>query len=260
MQFLSALTMAGLIGAMSLVTWYLAKRRRDEMQQIESIEELVHLRRWSEAAGILQRLLSKPTRTPQARVHALLFLSTLLGRYHRFDDAVIVQNYLLEHVQLDPASDYALRLGRAMAMLQADHLFDADRAIADLRKTNAQNENDSGGLALVEIYRDVKTGHPDEAVQMFEAKLPVLRKQLGVRVGDAYALAARGYDLLGRPDDAAQNFERATLLTPVEELVRRYAEVKPLTLKFQPAARPGFINKQPPVGVSQSAVESNANS
>ena len=146
-QFFSALAMAGLIGAMSLMTWYLAKRRREEMQQIESIEELVHLRRWSEAAAIMQRLLSKPMRTPQARIHALLFLSTLLGRYHRFDDAVIVQNYLLDHVQLDPSSDYALRLGRAMAMLQADHLFDADRAIADLRKSNAQNENDSGGLA-----------------------------------------------------------------------------------------------------------------
>ena len=30
-----------------------------------------------------------------------------------------------------------------------------------------------------EIYRDVKTGHPQEAVEMFEKSLPILRSHLG---------------------------------------------------------------------------------
>ena len=70
----------------------------------------------------------------------------------------------------------------------------------------------------------------------------------------------RGYDLLGRPDEAARNFERATLLTPVEELVRRYAEVKPLTLKFSPAPRPSFKSAEQPVADSRPVMESNVNS
>lgn len=242
-RFLSSLAMIGVIAVMSLITWSVAKRRRAELQQLEAIEELVHLRRWDEAAAIVQQLLSRPTRTPHARIHGLLFLSSILARYHRFDDTVIVQNYLLEHVQLDPSSDYGLRLGRAMAMLQADHLFDADRAIVDLRRASQDSENDSGGLALVEIYRDVKTGHPDEAVRMFESKLPALREQLGARVADAYALAARGYDLLGREDEAARAFESATLLAPVSELTRRYPEVVPLTKKFVAVETPNRIRE-----------------
>lgn len=238
MKLLSSFLLVLIVAAMSLVTWFIARQRRAELQTLEALEEMVHLHRWEEAAAVVDRLLSAPTRTPQARVHGLLFLATVLGRYHRFDDAVQVQNYLLEHVQLDPSSDHALRLGRAMSMLRADHLFDADRAIADLRRAAQESEDESGGLALVEIYRDVKTGHPDEAIRMFEQKLPAIRDQLGTRVADAYALAARGYDLVGRTGEAARAFENATLLMPTSELTRRYPEVAPLTEKYAAAPAP----------------------
>jgi hypothetical protein len=148
----------------------------------------------------------------------------------------MVQEYILEHVHLDPESAFGLRLGRAMALLREERLFDADRAISDLRRGVPGRE--SGGLALVEIYRDVKTGHPAEAIEMFEAKLGVMRDQLGHRVGDAYALAARAYDLLGREEEAKQAFGRGTLLAPVGELTRRYPELAGMVEKYPPAAAP----------------------
>jgi hypothetical protein len=125
-----------------------------------------------------------------------------------------------------------------MAMLREDHLFDADRAIAELRRMSSGAGVDSGGLALVEIYRDVKTGHPDEAVAIFEDKLPALRDQLGHRVADAYALAARAYDLLGRTAEAQDAYTRATLLAPLVELHRRYPDVEKLAGRYQPASAP----------------------
>lgn len=123
-----------------------------------------------------------------------------------------------------------------MSMLHEDRLFDVNKAIGDLRRSRDGQE--SAGLALVEIYRDVKTGHPEEAIEIFERKLPVMREQLGQRVADAHALAARAYDLLGREAEARAAYENATLLSPEVELQRRYAEVRPLGEKYPAAVAP----------------------
>src|SRR5690606_7370874 len=132
------------------------------------------------------KLLSRPMRTQPARIRALILLGTILGRYHRFADAIMVYDYLLANVQMDPVSEHGLRLGRAMAILREDHLFDADRAISDLRRS----DRESGGLALIEMYRDVKAGHPEEAIAVFNERHHAMRRQLGHRLGDAYVLLA----------------------------------------------------------------------
>jgi tetratricopeptide (TPR) repeat protein len=235
---LSGLAMLGVIVGMSLLTWRKAQGHRDEARQVASIEELVQLRRWSEAAQLLDGLLGRPMRAHQARIQCLIYLAAVLARYHRFDDAIQVQQYLLDTIRLDPGTEHGLRLGRAMAMLRADHLFDADRAINELRRIAAADGRESGGLALVEMYRDVKTGHPAEAVETFQSHLPAMRDQLGHRVGDAYALAAKAYDGLGRSEEARQAMERATLLSPAAELLRRYPEIAPIAETYRPATTP----------------------
>lgn len=237
-EALSALLMLGLLGGMMVMTVITVRRHRAEQQEVEAASELVQLRRWPQAAILLNQALSRPARTPGLRSQALIYLGAVLARYHRFDDAIAVYDHLLEHNLVDSAAAYALRLGRAMAMLREDHLFDADRALAELRRLSASAGTESGGLALVEIYRDVKTGHPDEAVAIFEDKLPALRDQLGHRVSDAYALAARAYDLLGRTAEAQDAYTRATLLAPLIELHRRYPEVEKLAGRYQPAPAP----------------------
>jgi hypothetical protein len=170
------------------------------------------------------------------RCQALVYLASVLARYHRFDDAIAVQDHLLDNELIDAPLAFALRVGRAMAMLREDHLFDADRAISELRRLEGTGE--SAGLALVEIYRDVKTGHPDEAIDLFETKLPAMRDQLGHRVADAYALAARAYDLRSRDADARDAWAKATLLAPPGELVRRYPEVTVIAEKFPASPAP----------------------
>jgi tetratricopeptide (TPR) repeat protein len=235
-QSLSALAMLGVMVTLVAITWNAAKRQRAEMQQVEAVEELVQLRRWPQAALLVQSMLSEPTRSLVARVQALVYLSSILARYQRFEDAIAVQTYLLTHVGMDDRSSHGLRLGRAMAMLREDHLVDADRAISELRRSEGGKE--SGGLALVEIYRDVKTGHPAEAIERFEKSLPMFQEQLGHRTGDAYALLAKAYDMLGRSDEARTAYEKATLLTAVSELDRRYPEVATLRGKYPLAPIP----------------------
>jgi tetratricopeptide (TPR) repeat protein len=235
---LSALLMVGLIAGMMVMTVITVRRHRAEQEQVEAASEMVQLRRWPQAALLLQEILSRPARGIGVRSQALIYFGSVLARYHRFADAIAVYEHLLDHNLVDGSTAYGLRLGRVMAMLREDHLFDADRAIAELRRLGNSAGVDSGGLALVEIYRDVKTGHPDEAVAIFEDKLPVLRDQLGHRVADAYALAARAYDLLGRTAEAQDAYTRATLLAPLIELHRRYPEIEKLAGRYQPSPAP----------------------
>jgi tetratricopeptide (TPR) repeat protein len=253
----------GLTGVMMLISWNAFRRAKAEQIQLEGIEELIRLRRWQEAGAMLQQLLGQPTRSPQTRVQGLIFLTGVLARYNRFDDAIMVQNYLLEQIGLDEGTAHGLRLARAMAMLRADHLFDADRAINELRRqvTRAAEANGRGiddedaappliesetaspqsisaGLALVELYRDVKTGHPAEAIELFNSTLSSMREQLGQRVADAHVLVARAYEMLSRDAEAQASYAKATLLTPPEELHRRYPETAILASKYQPTAAP----------------------
>ena len=235
---LSALLMVAAIAGMATYTALTVRKHRGEQQALEAAGELVQLRRWPEAAALLQDVLSRPARTAAARSQSLIYLGSVLARYHRFGDAITVFEHLLDHDLVDASTAHGLRLGRVMAMLREDHLFDADRALAELRRTVAQAGVESAGLALVEIYRDVKTGHPEEAVAVFEQRLPVLRDQLGHRVADAYALAARAYDLTGRTDEARDAYTKATLLSPLVELHRRYPEVEKLVGRYAPAPAP----------------------
>lgn len=229
----NALTGMMLIGAafgMGLYTWRVAQSRNEEMRRLEYVEELIQLRRWPEAAVVLQRMLSEPMRTPQARIQALVYLASVLGRYQRYQDAVTVQEYLLAHVAMDDSASHALRCARAMGMLHEDRLVDADRAINELRRSGAGAS--SAGLALVELYRDVKTGHPAEAIQTFRDRLPQMRKQLGHRVAEAWALAARAYDMVGQTQLAAEAYASASVLAPIADISRRYAEVAALTGRY----------------------------
>ncbi|HEY7116400.1 MAG TPA: hypothetical protein VH475_07435 [Tepidisphaeraceae bacterium] len=233
-QPLGFLLMLGVIIGMSVFASHAVKQQRQEQQRLEAVEELVQLRRWDQAGAMLDALLAQPTRSGAARLQALIYLASVLARYHRFADAIAVQNYLLENARMDPAATHSLKVMRAMALLHEDQLFDVDKALSDLRRVAP----DSAGLALVEIYRDVKTGHPAEAIDIVQSRLPAMRAQLGHRVADVHALAARAYDLLDRDAEAAAAYERATLLSPAEELIRRYPELAPLGEKYTPAAAP----------------------
>ncbi len=235
-----------IIGGMSAITAVTLKRVRAAQLQIEAAAELVQLRRWPQASAILTQILSQPVRTPAMRFEALLYLATVLARNERFDDAIAVYDHLLESNRMDTNTERAIKLGRAMALLRQDRLVDADRAIGDLRRGEAREI--SGGLALIEIYRDIKTGHPAEAIELFELRRTLMRDQLGHRVGDAHALVAKAYDLLDQIDAAQRELTNATRLVSIEDLLRRYPELSDLRAKYRTAMLPTIERRTPSPG------------
>jgi hypothetical protein len=124
-----------------------------------------------------------------------------------------------------------------MAILREDRLVDADRAITELRRMTPAGV-DSAGLWLLELYRDVKTGHAEEAIERFGKHLEVMRVQLGHRIADAWILVARALDMLSRTQEAERAFRAATLLAPPTEMFRRYPETEKLKGKYEPAYAP----------------------
>ncbi len=230
-----ALMLIVLVGTMMTVGAISAARLRRERDRVQAIDELVQLRRWDEAALGLQRLLSQPMRSMAGRIQSLIFLVSVLGQRGRYTDAIAVQDYILKHVRMHEGMMFGLKLGRAMALLHEERLLDADRAITALRRSEGARE--SGGMALVEIFRDVKTGHAQEAVEMFQSRQKQVREQLGHRAADVYALMARAYDLLENSAEAQRWYARATLLAPVKEL-NRYPEVRALAQRYTPSVAP----------------------
>lgn len=241
-EVLFPLLALGLIVATLVSSTLTLRRHRAEARQLEAVEEFVQLRNWPAAGIALEGLLrgERPPRNPAVRVQGLIFLAVVLARYGRFTDAIAVHTYLLERVSLDPGTNYGLRVGRAMAMLREDHLFDADRAIGELRRLGDRSGTGdaAAGLALVEMYRDVKTGHPAEAVATFDRRFNNLRERLGHRLADALALVAKAYDSLDRSEEARASWHRATLLAPAIELTRRYPELATTAAKYESATAP----------------------
>lgn len=235
LRLISVFLMVVLVAVMGVVMYLTVRDHRAEQQRMMALEELVQLRRWEPAAGMLEQMLGRPMLNPFNHAQALLYLSSVLARYHRYEDAIAVHDYLLNEMHLEGPAGFAARLGRAMSMVHEDHLVDADRAISELRRMSG---DESAGLTLIEIYRDVKTGHPAEAIELFNDRRDLLRRQLGHRFADACALVARAYDLSGRPEQAALAYRQATLLSPAVELGRRYPEVAALLGKYPPAAAP----------------------
>ena len=269
-----------LLGASLFATIYLtrlAAGAKAERREVRRAEELVTLRHWPQAADELIRLLSRPMRMNPNRRPALVALCRVLGRYGLHDEAVEVAEAAIADRGTDPATRFGVGCGRAMLLLQAGRLGDANDAIGRLRgevrsvdtavrranRARAEAEEqgdpppaeevpdpaslpeealldddttpataaapqtegfDPAPLAVVELYRDVQTRHSDEAVEMFESRRDDLREQLGLRFGDALALAAVAAGRLGRTGEAARLWADATALVPAGELLRRYPE------------------------------------
>src|SRR4029077_16734311 len=62
-NLLSMVLMIMLMGALAVISWTMFRRARTEQLTLEGSEELIRLRRWPEAAGMLEQMLAQPTRT-----------------------------------------------------------------------------------------------------------------------------------------------------------------------------------------------------
>jgi hypothetical protein len=234
-QALLNLLLFSLLAGMFALTMFTNRSVLREQAALTRAGELLQLRRWPEAARLLDETLSSPMRSHPGRLQALAFLAALLARYHRFGEAIEVYEHVLSVQGLDPGTVHGLKLGRALAQLRDDRLYDADRSLADLRRVAG---SESPGLELVELYREFKTGHARDAVERFNRCLPLLKRGLGHRCADAWSLAAGANHVLGEAAAAQRCWTIATALMPPLELTQRFPELAAVASACQPCPTP----------------------
>ncbi len=210
----------------------IARRQQKEKDALRQIDESIRLGDWGQATAVVERFLGRPVMLPQVRVQGLIYLGAVLVRQGQYQQALDLYNHLLETVAFPPQIAISLRCVRIYAMLREEHLSDAYQAIAQLKR---DTPGGSAMLSLLELYRLVKTGHPDDALQLFGQKQAQMAEQLGHRSCDGWALAAAAAVALGREQDADGYARNAGLLGDVRDIAQRFPECKGILDRIWPA-------------------------
>lgn len=232
----STMIVVGAVGVATVWGAYMARRLRDEDAAVGRAEAAIMLRRHDAATWELAALVGAPMLSPLARARALAAYVTMLARTGRHDEAVRATDALLAEGVPD-AMVPALRAVRTIALLRDDRLIDADRAINDLRKLGRDGQP-GAFLALVEAYRDVRTGHGDDVLSHHTRRRALVRDALGTRVADLDALAAWAALRHGDEPGAAALWRRATVVRPAPELIWLYPELAEVAARLAPPNSP----------------------
>jgi hypothetical protein len=214
-------------GVLGMAVWWgsaIAAALQKEDREVTRLEEAIRLKHFEAASWLLAILLSKPMLSPIHRLRALLGYVAMLVRAGRFEDVSLATQIMLSEGVTEPMVA-PLRAANAFALLRDDRLVDAHRAIGDVRKLG--RDGAAGGLyALLEMYRDVRTGHTAEVIEIHTSRRSEIASALGTRVADADALVAWAHLRLGDIASAERMWRRATLLAQPADLVERYPELK----------------------------------
>lgn len=220
-----------------------AAELRDEERRVSAMEDASEAKRFDWLAHALTDILSRPMLSPLHRARALNVYVLALLHVRRFEDAERAAGGMLgEGVPLTMVT--SLRARRVYAMLREDRLVDADRALGELRRQDREVDvagNAGAMVALLGIYRDAVTGHGDDALQSLNKHRATIAKHLGVRVGDADALAAHAAFGMGQADLAATLWHRATLLVSPASLVESYPPLGKTAAGLTAATIPGEL-------------------
>jgi len=214
-----------------------------ESERLRVIDELIRLRRWTEAAAGLRNTMSQPLLSDQHWLTALGHWATLRLRYHEFEPASEILRRMLgemparfPHPIFVGPVGVALRIKLASTHLYTDQLVDFDNELSKIRRQIREIENPQEPtatststanelrceLVALELYRDVVTHHPEEAIALYEQSREKLRDTLCHRFAGPMALAAHAYRVQGDRARAGKMFADACLLMPEVELRRLY--------------------------------------
>jgi hypothetical protein len=226
------LVFAGSIVVAVLHAARIARGQQREKDVLREVDEAIRLGDWGRAGPAVEQFLSKPVLQPQVRVQGLIYLGAVLVRQGCYQEVLDLYGHLLEMAAFPPQIALSLKCVRVYAMLRAEHLSDAYQAIAQLKR---ETPNGSAMLSLLELYRLMKMGHPDDALHLFDQKRAQLARQLGHRSCDGWALAAAAALAVGREQDAQEYARNAGLLSDVREILLRFPECRAIMERIWPA-------------------------
>lgn len=209
-----------------------SQRQREEDDLLRQADEALRLARSEQAASALTRFLARPPMRPGARYQALIFLGGLLNRLGRHADAIKVCEHLLKQARFPQPIDLSIKAMRAFALLRENLLTDAYQAISELRRMAPEG---FGAVTTLDLYHMIKTGHNQDALDLFQKRREQMAAQLSHRSSDGWALAAAAALALRQEQDARTYATNAAILGNVADICARFPECAPAMKLLQPS-------------------------
>lgn len=220
------------------VSWYfgLTLRRRHSLQTRAA--EAVQTRQWAHAQALLQQVLSRPIDSPEMRGSALLSLAEVAASRGRHAAAVTLCDSVLE-IRTGEASARLAKIRKALSLLAEDRLTDANTLIDSLR---AQQLPEPLGtlVELAVLYRQIRTGHVEDAVAAAPQLARRAREHLGHRAAMVYGLQASAHLAGGDRPSAERYYDCATRLMTPARLGEQLPDLASLDGQLEPARRPAW--------------------
>ena len=232
-----------MLGFVGYLAWRASVLRGHE-REAQRVQELAMLRRPIDALRAAWRLLPKVTGQPALHAPTVAVTAHALERLGCHEQAVVVYEFLIDHLPREHGGATQFSIQRAIAQLRMDQLTDADTQLRKLRQP-VERAGDAFTAALYRLallLQQVATHHDAEAAAATRRLVRDLRP-LGVEAGLGHALAALAYHRLarhaGEAGDAAARplqrraaawWRRATTLLDEATIRRRLpmlAEVSP---------------------------------
>jgi hypothetical protein len=222
--------------------WARARRAMSLEAQVRGAQEVAMQRLYPRALREAWRLLPQVTPAPNLHSQTVAMIAHCLDSLGCYDAAIVGYDYLVQRLPAGEPITVHLGVSRANAALGADRLSDADDTIRRLRGAVEPFPGTpiSAGYRLARLAQQVRTHHFAEGAQE-NADLVEALRPLGVEAGYGHALMAlchyRMYEGLDAHDTAAGPsaqdsarlwWDRATLLLPIDALLKRYPELEPL--------------------------------
>jgi hypothetical protein len=172
---------------------------------------------------------------PSLHGRTVALIAMNLDQLSEYDSALVAYDELIDRLPEQHPASVQFRINRVILHLFTDRLIDADDELRRLRGLVERFARTavSAGYRLAELVQSVRTNHFADAVVHADSLVTDLRP-LGIEAGYGHALMALSFHQLATAgDDAAARqtsrwWRRATILLPVPQLVRRFAELEPL--------------------------------
>lgn len=247
------------------VTSAKVKRARRLEAQADRVQELAMRRQLPAALRLAWKTLPAVTAMPELHSRSTAMIAACLDRLGAFEAAMIAYDHLIDRLPPSHPGAVQLRIQRAMAQLANDQLLDADDALRRLRGAvdGFPGTPIAAAYRLALLAQQIKTNHFFEAIDSESTLIDDLRP-LGLEAGFGYALIALAHERASHApgvgelaitehlSSAALWWSRATLLMPVDALVSRFPETRPLAAPSIPRGAPA-TPAAPPVNIDSPA-------
>ncbi len=212
---------SALLGVVWFGVWQRQQTARRKVA-VQWTQELAMLRHHDHALRSAWTLLPRVVHEPEDHGKLVAVVGHTLEDLGHRDAAAVAFDHLLQRMPEGHPGALVLRVQKAIAAFESDHLADGDAELRKIRSVIGGRDEGPLGAAYhtARLVQSVRTNHFAEGVEDVPDPVTTFRP-LGIDGAIGHGLLAYCLKQTGDNDAATEAWNRATLLLPGSELARR---------------------------------------